>query len=393
MKILVVHNQYQQRGGEDSVREFENRLLRERGHQVDTFLETNQRVGEIGPVRTAARAIWSSEGYRRLRRAMRSTRYDVMHVHNTFPLISPAAYYAARHEGVPVVQTLHNYRLICPSAVFFRQGRVCEDCLGKPVPWPGVIHRCYRGSRAATAAVAAMLTTHRMLGTWSQMVDVYVALTEFERQKFVQAGLPGPKIVLKPNAVDPDPGPGRHDGDFALFVGRLSAEKGVDTLLAAWRQLDRPIRLRMVGDGPLASSVQAAAAADGRIDWMGRVEPGRVAGVMKQARALILPSLWYEGFPMAIAEAFAVGLPIIASDIGSMKGLIEHGRLGVRFKPGDPTALAAAVVGLWDESSSLADMSRSCRQQYETLYSAEQNYQQLVDVYRRAVSGCRDDRA
>ena len=189
----------------------------------------------------------------------RSFRPDVVHFHNTFPLISPSGYYAARAEGVPVVQTIHNYRLICPSATLFRDGRPCVDCVGRRVPWPAVKHACYRDSRPASLVVAGMLSTHRLLQTWNRLVHVYIALSEFARQQLISGGLRGDRIVIKPNFINPDPGVGSHDGDFALFIGRLTIEKGLPTLLSAWERLDGAFPLKIVGDGPLADEVATAA--------------------------------------------------------------------------------------------------------------------------------------
>ena len=211
-------------------------------------------------VRLALKTVWSSESYHILRRRLRERPYDLIHVQNFFPLISPAIYYAAQAEGVRVVQSLRNYRLLCPNAALFRDGRLCEDCVGRSVPWPGVVHKCYRGSRGATASVAAMLAVHRQLRTWQRMVDVYVALTGFARDKLIEGGLPADKIMVKPNFVAGDPAPGDGAGGYALFVGRLSPEKGLGTVLEAWQRLRGALPLKIVGEGPLAASVEEAAA-------------------------------------------------------------------------------------------------------------------------------------
>jgi glycosyltransferase involved in cell wall biosynthesis len=237
MRILLIHNRYRQPGGEDAVFEAEKALLESHGHEVITFVEDNARLEGVNPLKVAVNAIWSREAQRNIRKLIEQTRPDVVHFHNTFLRISPAAYYTVKDLGLPVVQTLHNYRLICPGALLMRDGKVCEDCLRKIVPWPGVVHGCWRNSRSGTMVVAAMLTFHNVLRTWENQVDVYIALTEFARKKFVQGGLPEEKIVVKPNFVHPDPGDGEHKGNFALFVGRLSAEKGIRTMLSAWRVL------------------------------------------------------------------------------------------------------------------------------------------------------------
>jgi glycosyltransferase involved in cell wall biosynthesis len=268
--VLVAHNRYQQRGGEDESTSLEIALLRSRGHKVTEFIEDNARISDLSLSRVAVRTVWSRESYRRLRCLIREQRPDVVHVQNFFPLISPAVYYAARAEGVPVVQTLRNYRLLCANGLFFRDGHVCEDCLGKTLPWPGVVHACYRESRAGTVPVAAMISIHRALRTWTRMVDVYITLTEFARQKFPEGGLPAKRIVTKPNFVHPDPGPGEGQGGYAMFVGRLSSEKGVGTLLEAWERLGGRIPLKVVGDGPLASRMIEASRKPLGIEWLGR---------------------------------------------------------------------------------------------------------------------------
>src|SRR5688500_1721968 len=308
MRLLSVHNRYQVRGGEDESREAEERLMRETGHHVDVYEEDNRRVAELGKARTALRTIWSRETYREVRRilstgAAEGRRFDVVHVQNFFPLISPSVYYAARAEGVPVVQTLRNYRLLCPGAYLFRDGKVCEDCLGKCVPLPGIVNGCYRRSSLATGAVAAMLTVHKAMRTWTEMVDVYVALTEFAKRKFVEGGLPADKIVVKPNFVLPDPGPGAGRGGYAVFVGRLSPEKGVTTMLKAWEQLGAQIPLKIIGDGPLYKPTLAAAAKMPNVQCLGRLAAADACEVVGGASVLVLPSLWYETFGRVAVEA------------------------------------------------------------------------------------------
>lgn len=356
------------------------------GHRVLRYTAHNDRVAEMNRPALVKATIWNQAVYRELRALIRRERPRVAHFHNTFPLVSPAAYHAARAEGVPVIQTLHNYRLICPDALFFRDGRVCEDCMGKKFPWPGVAHACYRESRSASGTVAAMLFAHRTLRTWKGAVDQYVALTEFARRKFVEGGLPPEKIVVKPNFVHPDPGTGQGRGDYFLFVGRLSTEKGLDTLLAAGKQLGEEVRIKVVGDGPLAPQV-AEAATHQNLEWLGQLPKDQVLSMMKEARALIFPSVWYEGFPVVIAEAYAVGLPVIASDLGSMSTLIDHRRTGLRFRPGDPKDLAAQVRWAVTHQPELRLMRQAARAKFEAEYAAERNYQLLLEIYERAIHG------
>ncbi|BBM69084.1 glycosyl transferase family 1 [Rhodothermus marinus] len=385
IRVLIVHNYYTQPGGEDAVFEAEKTLLERMGHEVIPFVEDNARLNGVNPLRAAVNAVWSRESQERIRQFIRERKPDVAHFHNTFLMISPAAYYACKEEGMPVVQTLHNYRLICPGALLMREGRVCEECVGRAVPWPGVLHGCWRGSRLQTSVVAAMLTLHRAMKTWTEQVDCYIALTEFARRKFIEGGLPAEKIVVKPNFVDPDPGMGKHEGNFALFVGRLSPEKGVRTILQAWRLLEG-VPLKVVGDGPLRAEIEAFVRREGleQVEVLGRRPREEVFRLMQEARVLVFPSEWYEGFPMTIAEAFACGLPVIASRLGAIAEIVEEGRTGLLFNPGSPEDLAAKVEWAWAHPRELAEMGREARREYEQKYTAEKNYEMLMAIYERA---------
>lgn len=319
-------------------------------------------------------------------------RPDLVHVHNFFPTASPSIYSAARSQGAAVVQTLHNYRLLCPNALFFRDGHVCEDCLGKFVPWPGVRHGCYRDSRAATAVTAAMLTVHRARRTWLKEVDMFIALTEFSRQKFIEGGLPAERIAVKPNFIDRPAQPQRRDDGAFLFVGRLVDYKGVALLPQAWAMLTAPPPLLIAGDGPLRQSLTASTASLPAISLLGAIEATEVEDRMRGARALVLPSLLYENFPMTIVEAFAAGLPVIASNLGAMAEIVEDGRTGLLFAPGDAAALAARVRWAVEHPHEMAQMGINARTEYEAKYTAEINYRQLMEIYERAVEIRQRDR-
>ncbi len=383
MRILVIHNRYQIRGGEDECYEAEVSLLREMGHQVEVYEANNDRVAELGKLRLAADTVWSREAYQAVEHQLQKQRPDVVHVQNFFPLISPSVYYAAKAQNVPVVQTLHNYRLLCPNALFFRDGKVCEDCLGQIIPYPGVMHGCYRDSKVASAGVATMLSVHRAMNTWTTMVDSYITLTEFARQKFIAGGIPAEKIVVKPNFVRPEPEPGSGSGGYALFVGRLSVEKGLDTLLAAWEHLDNQIPLKIVGDGPLADQVVAATKRLPLIEWLGRKPMAQVHELMGEAKFLVFPSKWYETFGRVAIEAFAKGTPVIAANIGAIAELVDSGRTGLHFCPGDATDLAAKVKWLLANPAKLNQMRLQARIEFEDKYTANKNYEKLKEIYQK----------
>jgi glycosyltransferase involved in cell wall biosynthesis len=385
MKVLVVHNFYKQPGGEDTVFYEEVKMLQNRGHVVRDLTVRNDALDTLSKWSLAQKTFWNDAIYQKLRETIRCDRPDIVHFHNTFPLVSPAGYYAARDEGVRVVQTLHNYRLMCPTGTLYRKERVCEDCAGRRLAWPGILRRCYRDSTLATGLVAAMLAYHRYLGTWTDLVDLYIALTEFSRQKFIEGGLPADKIVVKPNFVLDDPGEGEGCGGYAVFVGRLCLEKGVKTLLEAWRQLAGRVPLKIVGDGPLGDVVGAASRSDTCIEWLGQRSRFEVQAILADAAVMIFPSEWYEGFPMTIIESFASGTPVIASRIGDIPRLVRPGRTGELFQPGAAADLARAVKEILARPYKLQAMRSVCRQTYVNNFTAQQNYPLLVAVYQHAL--------
>jgi glycosyltransferase involved in cell wall biosynthesis len=386
MKILLVHNSYQQPGGEDQVFAQEADLLLSHGHEVVLYQASNDQVTGTPPLVLLGKTIWNGRMYKALRNLMQQERPDIVHVHNAFPIISPAVYHAAKDEQIPVIKTLHNYRMLCPSATLFRDGHVCEECLGKHIPYPGVIHNCYRGSRTATSAVAAMLAVHHLKDTWTQAVDAYIALTSFARNKFIEGSFPAEKIFVKPNYLQNDPGPGDGKGQFALFVGRLAPEKGIQTLLSAWRQLGSELPLQIAGNGLLAPEVEQASREIPGVSWLKWLPRAEILQRMKDASVLILPSEWYEGFPMIIAEAFAVGLPVIASNLGSMASIVDHHRTGLHFEAGNPEALVEAVRWVHTHPSETALMRLQARREYEQKYTADVNYAQLLGIYEAVLS-------
>lgn len=387
--ILIVHNRYQQRGGEDAVFEAESNLLERHGHRVERLEFDNSSISDsrspLATINLAASTIWNRGSLGILNDAIERSKPDIIHFHNTLPLVSPAGYHAARGKPIGTVQTLHNYRLMCPNALFFRDGGPCEDCLGKMIAWPGIKHGCYRDSRAQTATVAAMVATHRLLGTWRNDVDRYIALTGFSRQKFVEGGLPADRIAVKPNFLDSVPPPASSGRDGFLFVGRLAESKGIDDMLAAWSDHQLPDTLRIAGGGPLEATVQAAAAQHEPIEALGMLKPAEVLQQMATAAALVYPSTWYENFPMTLVESFASGLPVIAARLGAMAEIIEDGRTGLLYDPGNTADLAAKVQWAAAHPEAMAGMGQQARAEYESRYSGDRNYHQLIGIYRQAL--------
>ncbi len=389
VKVLAVHNEYQQRGGEDAVLEAEAKLLTEHQNTVVRYQRDNVELcdrGGFSSLGAGIETVWASRSHHEITSLIAKEKPDVAHFHNTLPLISPAAYYACAEAGVPVVQTLHNYRLLCPAATFLRDGKLCEACLSRSVPWPGVLHACYRGSRPATAAVAAMLAVHRAIGTWREKVNVYVALSEFARRKFIEGGLPAKRIVVKPNFVAPDPGLKWAPGEYALYVGRLSEEKGIRLLLSAWRLLRDPVPLRIAGAGPLQDEAAAEICRmKPGVELLGSLSPRRIIELMHRASFLVVPSICFENFPLAVAEAFACGLPVIASRIGSLTEIIADGATGLQVLPGDAQDLAAKIAFAWEHPEILELLGRAARAEFEQKYQASSNYEMLMHVYETAM--------
>lgn len=383
MKVLMVHNRYQEPGGEDQSFAAEVRLLRGYGHDVQCLVAHNDEIDAQSRVRSAVETIWNQRRHAALTEAVRTFRPDVVHCQNTFARISPAVHWAAKQQGVAVVQSLRNFRLMCVNALLLRDGRVCEDCVDGLLAWRGVVHRCYREDRAASAIVAAMQGVHRLMGTWRNKVDRYVVLTESARDLFTRAGLPAEKLAVKPNFVDPDPGERREEGAYALFVGRLSPEKGVATLLEAWRDLPG-VPLTVVGDGPLRGAVEGAQGANLR--FLGWRSGDETMKLIRGARLLVQPSVCYETFGRTIVEAFACGVPVIASRLGAMAEIVEDGRTGLHFTAGDAADLAAKLRWAWNNPQAIRRMGNEARRVYQDNYTAERNYQRLIAIYEEAIA-------
>jgi len=388
MKVLLAHNRYCWPGGEDEVFRREKELRRTAGDTVLEYVRDNNEIIEnavLGKLKAGLQTVWAFDSAKELRSLLRRERPDVAHFHNTFPLISPGAYYVCQEEGIPVVQSLYNPRLMCPAATCLREGRVCEDCLGRALPWPGIIHGCYRKSRVQTAVVAGMLMAHRLLRTWQERVDAYIAATEFFRQRYIAAGLPSEKIFLKPHFLNADPGMKHRLGNYALFIGRLAPEKGVTTLLNAWKTLYH-IPLWIRGDGPMEGEVRRFAEGNPNICLLPRLSQSECFGAIKGARFLVWPSEGLaETFGLIVMEAFACCTPVIGSRLGAMEEVVADKRTGWLFTAGDSEDLAAKVDYAWTHPHEVMEMGRAARTEYESKYTAEPNYKALVGIYDKAL--------
>jgi glycosyltransferase involved in cell wall biosynthesis len=380
VKILFVHNIYQQAGGEDTVVSAEIALLKKHGHDVQLWAADNKDLppGLTGKIKTAINATYSKASLVTARQKLQLFQPDIVHVHNFFPQISPAIYDACLEFNIPVVQTLHNFRLICPGALLLRDGKICELCI-QGSAYQAAKYNCYRGSKAGSFTVAHMVAHHRKRKTWQTKVNRFIALTEFAKQKFIAAGFPADKIVVKSNfLLEPEEtNAKRRNSDFALFVGRLSEEKGLKTLLKAWGTLDNGLELKIAGTGPLSNLLPESP----HISFLGRQTAAEVRLLMQQAAFLVFPSEWYEGFPMVLLEAFSQGLPVLASNLGSMTDIIQGHKNGLLFSPGDADDLAEKAQWLYQNPQQARQLGENARQNFISKYTAEQNYAQLMAIY------------
>lgn len=382
MTIFTAHNYYIYRGGEDAVFESEASLLESRGHRVIRFTLHNDDVERYSKTGLALATFWNRKVYRELLEQFRLEKPDIVHVHNILPLISPAIYSAAAECAIPVVQTLHNYRLLCSNALFFRNNGVCELCLGKTFALPAVLHRCYRGSAAASSVVAGMTALHHLTGTWKNDIARYIVLTKFAREKFIEGGLPAEKLSVKPNFVEFDPGIGSGGGKYILYVGRLSVEKGAEFLVRSWFAVPSEIPLLMIGDGPLEDKLRDLIRQSGarHIQLLGAKNRKEVMNYLKDAFCLVFPSMLYETFGKSIIEAFATGTPVICSRLGAMQELVQHGVNGLHFTMGDNDSLRNAVMMLWD-SPDYSSYRLAARRSFEAHFTAGRNAEMVEQIY------------
>lgn len=391
INIMLVHNYYRSAApsGENQVFEAEKQLLFNNGHALEIFTRHSDEIhakGVVGMFQGALATPLNPWMCKAIQQRVDVFKPHVVHIHNTFPLLSPAIFLAIRNRAARVL-TLHNYRIFCPAAIPMRDGKVCTECLDKKSALPSLIHGCYRNSRVATLPLAIKVWLHRALGTWTNEVDAFICLSEFQRDLMIEAGLPAEKVHVKPNFYpgNPDVIPWQQRKPYIVFAGRLTAEKGVINLLKAWQLWgpDAP-ELRIVGDGELRQDLESLAKGL-PVRFLGQVSAEGAQQQIAQACLQILPSECFEGFPMVVREAFAFGTPAAVSDLGPLPTIVEHGKSGIVFQPANPQSLLAKVREAWETPGLLAVLGAGARQEFESKYTEEANYKILMDIYQKAI--------
>jgi glycosyltransferase involved in cell wall biosynthesis len=379
MKILVAHNRYHFRGGEDTVVDAEVELLRDHGHEVFVYLRDNRELSQIKPHAAAIQTVWSQQSFNDVIELCKNFQPDVIHSHNTFPLISPSVYSVAKRWNIPLIQTLHNFRLICPQATLLRQDNPCEDCIGK-LPWRAIIHRCYRGSLPQTSISVGMITLHRLLRTWTKQVTRYIVLNQMCRDKFIEGGIPFELLRIKPNFLDAPIEPQWNHRHGGVFIGRLSNEKGLHVLAEAVAHLPN-VCIDVFGNGPLETLVKSSRG----FRYWGFQERDKLHEHLRQAAYLVVPSTGVESFGLVAIEAFACGTPVIACAHGGLREIIVHGKTGIFVEPGNPVELANAIDFAENHPDEMKVMGRAARKTYLARYTSDTNYQILMKIYQEAL--------
>ncbi len=380
MKVLYIHNRYKILGGEDSVFEVEVDMLRTKGCEVKTILLNNNEIDTLGKkIGSFFSAIYSFKSKKLIAREILEFKPDVIHVHNFFPLVSPSIYDLAKKLKVPIVQTLHNYRLICPGALLLREGVICEKCVNGNFS-NAIINRCYKQSILGSTSVAIMDWFHRISGTWNNKIDRIICLTEFARNKFVEAGFNKDKIVVKPNFVTAEIVPvDTKRENIGLFVGRISSEKGIEGLVKIHDRLKG--KLLIVGDGPELDKLRGLKS----FDLLGFKKNDEVKQLMQQVSFLVFPSIWYEGLPMTILEAFSNKLPVIATNIGAMSSVVENHRNGLHFELSNYDQMIDQINWAFCNYESIREFGEAAYDDYQNKYSMEINYQKQIKIYQDVI--------
>ena len=388
MRILFIHNKYKQYGGEDVAVELETSVLLEKGHEVKTlFFENDQIIGFFSKLRAAFAAVYNFSSARKASNAILQFKPDIIHIHNLFFIASPSILYAAYKHKVPVVLTLNNYRLVCANALLMRNNKICELCIRKKLPFSGIKYKCYRNSSAESALVTIITGLHKLITTWKNTVSAFVALNEFSRSKFLNSSLqiPAAKLIAKPNFVR-DPGEGNDvREDFFLFVGRIEKEKGVHVLAEAFVGMPGN-KIIIIGDGPERNLLQEKFRSYENISFIGQMRKQQLNDYMKRCKAFICPSIWYEGTPLTIIEAFAAGTPVITSGLGSMAESVSDGFNGLHFTAGDANDLCKKVRLFIERTENCTIMYKNARQTYLDKYHEDIHYNSILKIYEKVIA-------
>ena len=385
LRVLFAHNRYRNRGGEDESRDQEMYVLRSKGHEVVEYLVDNKDIQKTNYLSAGIQSVWNMDQHRQLTTLMKEIRPDILKVDNYFPILSPSIFGAAKSLGVSTVLSVRNYRLICPGASLFRDGKICRDCVGSKLALSAIRHQCYRSSYFQSAAVALSNSFAHLRGTWQDSVDRYIAVSDFVKRELVRGGFPEDKISVKGNSIV-DTGVGDGSGGYALFVGRLIPEKGIATLLNAWKTIGSALPLKIIGEGTLENEVLRATETNPSIEYLKRKPISEVCDYMGRAAVLVFPSEWYEPFGRSIVEAYSKGTPVIGADTEPMRDMIESGETGLFFRSGDSEDLARTVLSLSKDKTRLTHMREQSRRQYLKSYSAEKNYNQMMTIFQHAIS-------
>lgn len=386
MRILLLHNKYKIKGGEDSVLENERKLLENNGHYVSCYSEDNAKVrGKLQELVIALFSFFNPISFFKLKKKISTFKPDIIHVHNFFPIISPSVFWAAKKMKTPIVMTLHNFRLICPNALLFRNYKSCEICICSNFKLSAIKYKCYRNSYMQSFIVWAMSSINTSIGTWKNKVQYFIPLTAFSKEKFVNSSInvPSSHFIIKPNFVD-DPGENNSErsSDY-LFLGRLSEEKGIKVLIESMEYLNSSKKIIVVGTGPLEESVKKAAEKFDNFIYLGFKKHSECIQLLKSCSALVFPSLWYEGFPMTILESFSTGTPVITSDIGNQKVIVEDGVNGIHFCNDNPKDLAEKINNFSIKKDK--NLFKNARKTYLNKYTPQKNYEELMSIYNSLI--------
>lgn len=383
MKILLVHNRYQtgSPSGEDTVFEAEKDLLLQNGVDVCTYTRSNDEIRALRKLAMPLRMQWSRRTYRELTGLIDREKPDIAHFHNIFYCVTPSAYDACRDRGVPVVQTLHNYRLLCINGLCLYDGHICTDCLGDKRFGRSISRKCFRDSSLYSAAMARFLHRHTQSGTFTEKINAFIALTAQQRQIYISAGFPAEKIYVKPNFLASSVHVTPREREAALFIGRLSHEKGLEDLIDAWERMEYP--LWIVGDGPMREWLEETIKEKGltHIRYLGRVGREEMGELYSQALCLVFPSLWYEGMSMVVLEALSAGVPILCSDAVAMAPDFKEAGCAELYPVGDTAELAERAADLLSRPAKYTAMGKMARGLYLEKYTAEKNWKHLYAIY------------